>query len=59
MGRKSLKERNIRKLARVGGGKTYSVTIPIEMIRELKWKKGEKKVIKLEGEKIVIEDWVR
>ena len=45
-----------RKLT-VTAGTTYYVTIPQSMIRTLKWKKGQKKVVKLEGERIVIEDW--
>ena len=30
----------IRKLSRVRGGKTYSVTLPIEIIREFGWIKS-------------------
>jgi len=30
-------EQNIRKLAKVGGGHTYSVTLPIEAIRKFGW----------------------
>jgi len=48
---------DVRKLTVTGGGTTYYVTIPQEMIRQLGWKKGEKKVIRLEEERIVIEDW--
>jgi len=33
------------------------VTIPYEMIRQLGWKKGEKKVIRIDGEQITISDW--
>lgn len=40
------------------GKTTYYVTIPQEMIRDLRWKKGEKKVIRQEGRTIVIADWV-
>ena len=47
---------DVRKLT-LAGRATYYVTIPLSMIRSLKWKKGEKKVIRQEGEKIVIEDW--
>lgn len=47
---------DVRKLT-VAGGTTYYVTIPHEMIRQLGWRKGEKKVIRLENEKIVISDW--
>lgn len=47
---------DVRKLT-VTGGTTYYVTIPYEMIRQLGWKKGEKKVIKIDGEQVIIADW--
>jgi len=46
-----------RKLTVTGNGKTYYLTLPLEIIRELKWKKGEKKNVMLEDKRIVIEDW--
>lgn len=57
MGRRRLEKRNTRKLIRSGGGRSVSVTVPIEMIRKLKWRVGQKIVIKRVGEKIIIEDW--
>ena len=48
---------DVRKLTVTGGGTTYYVTIPQEMIRQLGWKKGEKKIIKLEDDHLVITDW--
>ena len=45
-----------RKLTLAGKG-TYYVTIPISMIKQLGWKKGEKKIIRQKDKKIVIEDW--
>lgn len=42
MPRKPLEQRNIRKLTKVGNGKTYSVTLPIEMVRKLKWQQRQK-----------------
>jgi len=47
---------DVRKLA-VTAGTTYYVTFPQEMIRQLGWKKGEKKLIRLEDDKIIISDW--
>jgi len=47
----------IRKLTVTGKGKTYYLTFPQDIIRELKWKKGEKKIISLEGKTITIKDW--
>lgn len=54
-GRK-LSERNIRKLTKVGG-KSLSVTIPIEYIQKLSWKEKQKVIVNLKGNKITIEDW--
>ncbi len=57
MARRKLKDRNIRKLGRTGRGKSITVTLPIEFIRELKWREKQKVVIKKRGDKLIIEDW--
>ncbi len=55
---KRIEDRNVRKLAKVGGGKTYSITIPIEIIREFGWQEKQKLVVKKYGKnKVIIEDW--
>jgi len=56
MARRKLEDRNIRKLGK-SGGKSISVTIPIELVRELKWREGQKVVVKKRGEGISITDW--
>ncbi|HEC30654.1 MAG TPA: AbrB/MazE/SpoVT family DNA-binding domain-containing protein [Candidatus Yonathbacteria bacterium] len=58
MARKKLEERNIRKLTKTGGN-TYYVTLPIEAIRSLGWKKSQKLVVEVDErrERIVIKDW--
>jgi hypothetical protein len=33
MARKKIEDRNIRKLSRVGNGKTYTITIPIHPVK--------------------------
>ncbi|MFC1703303.1 hypothetical protein ACFL1E_00775 [Candidatus Omnitrophota bacterium] len=53
-----MENRAIRKLTVTGKGKTYYLTLPKDIIRNLKWKKGEKKVVRQEGKRIIIEDWV-
>ncbi len=50
-------EKVVRKLNVTGGGKSYYVTLPKEIIKDLNWKKAEKKVIYQEGKRIIIEDW--
>ncbi len=55
MTRRKLKK-NIRKLTRVGKT-SLAVTVPVEMVRHLKWKERQKVVLNLRGKKITIEDW--
>jgi len=57
MARRKLEDRSIRKLTRTGGGKTISVTIPIEIVRELKWRNKQKVVVTKRGKGILITDW--
>ena len=47
----------VRKLTVTGSGKSYYLTIPKEIIKTLKWKKGEKKIISTDGQRVLIEDW--
>ena len=49
-------EKNIRKLTRAGKT-SLSVTIPIEMIRQLKWREKQKVVIALKGETLTVKDF--
>ena len=56
-GRRDIDERNIRKITKTGRGASFSVTLPIEFIRELKWRERQKVVVKKYGKKLIIEDW--
>ncbi len=49
--------KEVRKLTVTGQYNTYSITLPKKMVRMLNWKKGEKKIIRHEGKRIIIEDW--
>jgi len=48
----------IRKITKVGG-RSYCVTLPLALVRELKWREKQKVVIKKRGNKLIIEDWKR
>ena len=50
--------KNIRKITKVGG-KSYAVTLPIEVIRLFNWKERQKVVLKINKKKktITIKDW--
>jgi len=56
MARRNLEDRNVRKLRKNSGGTTL-VSLPIEFIRELRWRDGQKVTVKKKGRSIVIEDW--
>ena len=49
----------VRKIGKIGTDKNHSyyVTIPISFIRGLKWREGQKVVVKRVGKKIHIIDW--
>jgi len=51
-----MEKQEIRKLTQTAGT-TYYVTLPQWMVKQLNWRKGQKKIVKLEGKKLVIEDW--
>jgi antitoxin component of MazEF toxin-antitoxin module len=54
MGRR-IDERHVRNLYK--HSHSYAVTLPIEMVRELKWRENQKIVFKKSGQRIIIEDW--
>ncbi len=56
MARTKLEDRNERKLQKATNG-SYRMTLPIEIIRELGWRDGQKVVVKKRGQGILIEDW--
>ena len=56
MTRRKLSDKNTRKLIKTGGT-SLSLTLPIEIIRELKWKSKQKVVVKKRGDGILITDW--
>ena len=56
MPRRKADENHIRKLIRLGEG-SIAVTIPIDVIRELRYREKQKVTVKRDGKRIVIEDW--
>ncbi|PLX27280.1 hypothetical protein C0583_04105 [Candidatus Parcubacteria bacterium] len=54
--RRKLEEKNIRKLVKTGGS-SITVTLPIEIVRKLKWREKQKVVVEQKGSTIVIKDW--
>ena len=56
MGRKKSEEREIRKLTKIGR-KSFGLTLPIEIVRQLGWKERQKVRVKIDRKKIIISDW--
>lgn len=53
--RRKLEDKNIRKILK--NGDSYAVTLPIELVRELKWKEKQKVMVKKRGKGLTIVDW--
>ena len=53
--RRKLKDNNIRKI--YVHGNSLGVTMPREILNKLKWRKGQKLVVKKRGKGILITDW--
>jgi len=58
MPRRELKDKNIRKLTRMGrAGSSLGLTIPKELATALGWRERQKVVVKKVGKKLIVEDW--
>jgi antitoxin component of MazEF toxin-antitoxin module len=55
MATRKLEDKNIRKILR--NGDSYAVTIPIEIMNELKWKEKQKVVVKKVRGGFMVKDW--
>jgi hypothetical protein len=55
MPRRKLKEEHIRNLQRSGG--SYHLTIPIRIVRKLRWRERQRLVVRQTGQSIRISDW--
>jgi len=51
-----LVNKHIRKLTKVAGH-SISVTLPMEMVKKLKWREKQKVIVSLRGKVITIKDW--
>lgn len=55
MANRSFKERGIRNIQNSNG--TYYVTLPKELVSELKWREHQKVVVEKSGKGLRITDW--
>jgi hypothetical protein len=57
MGRRKIGEEHIRSLTRGSGGSSYSLILPMDLVKELGWKSKQKLVVKRYGDGLIIKDW--
>ena len=57
MPRRRIGKENIRKIQQ--SGDMYTVSIPIELMRKLKWREHQKVVVRKFGKGLKIKDWSR
>ena len=56
MGRRKVENRKVRTLTR-NNSSSYSVTLPIELVRRLNWRNHQRLVISRRGKHLIVEDW--
>lgn len=56
MSRRSFRDKNVRKLLRIGN-RSVAVTLPLEILDALGWRRNQKVVVKKRGKSIMISDW--
>jgi len=56
MGTYKAGQQGVRVLQKNNTG-TYTVSLPVELIRALKWQEGQKVNIEKRGKNIIISDW--
>ncbi|MBI2595074.1 MAG: AbrB/MazE/SpoVT family DNA-binding domain-containing protein [Candidatus Colwellbacteria bacterium] len=55
MTRRIVSEENVRNIQK--SKRSYYVTLPIQVVREFRWKEGQKVIVERRGKEIVIKDW--
>ncbi len=56
MGTRRADQQSVRSITQNGTG-TYSVSLPIGLVRKLKWRQGQKVVVERRGKDLIIKDW--
>jgi len=55
MARRSIPDENVRNIQK--SRRSYYITLPIQIVRELKWREQQKVVVEKRGNEITIKDW--
>ncbi len=55
MTRRKIEEENVRKIQKMR--RSYYVSLPIHIVRRLRWQEGQNVTVENRGKEIVIKDW--
>ena len=53
----SKKDPKIRKLGVTGKTRSYFLTLPKDVVKDLEWRKGQKVTVERDGKKLIVKDW--
>ena len=61
MARRKIESKNVRSLNKSAQGRSYAITLPIDVVRRWKWKNRQKLLLTIDEKRkrIIIEDWTR
>ncbi len=59
MSRRKREDYTIRSLNKISGGKSYGITLPVEIVREFGWQRRQKLALSIDhkNKRITVEDW--
>lgn len=59
MARRKSEDRDVRSLFKMAGGRSYAITLPVDVIRSFKWQEKQKLHLTIDEKKkrIIVEDW--
>jgi bifunctional DNA-binding transcriptional regulator/antitoxin component of YhaV-PrlF toxin-antitoxin module len=55
MTRRQVEDENIRKIQKIK--RSYYVSLPVRIVRRLRWQEGQNVVVEERGKDIIIKDW--
>lgn len=56
---RKIEDKNVRSLVRVSSGKSYAITLPVDVVRRWKWQNHQKLRLEVDekNRRIILRDW--
>lgn len=58
MGARKINEQHIRNITQNSSG-SYQISLPKNLVAELKWRQGQKITVVRRGSKLLVQDWAK